>query len=248
MASTGNVVEIFDSIQGEGPLVGCRQLFVRLGGCNLACGYCDTPQARTPGDNCRVFDGVDPTSFRLVRNPLTVKELLKTASLLSLPSHHSVAVTGGEPLLQSDFLEELLPAIISSGSKVYMETNGTLSSEMERVVGYVDYIAADIKLPSCTGEDGDFERNRSFLEKCAGKELFVKLVVNRAVDREEFLRAVRTVNDSGVEAVVVIQPVSGPGGRLDIGFDALLELQREAVRIVPDARVIPQVHKMMGLL
>ncbi|MDX9694125.1 MAG: 7-carboxy-7-deazaguanine synthase QueE, partial [Methanothermobacter sp.] len=42
------IMEVFSSIQGEGLLVGCRQIFIRFAGCNLNCKYCDTPESRNP--------------------------------------------------------------------------------------------------------------------------------------------------------------------------------------------------------
>ena len=49
-----NLVEIFSSIQGEGPDVGRRTLFVRLGGCDLRCSWCDTPHTRLPARQVRL--------------------------------------------------------------------------------------------------------------------------------------------------------------------------------------------------
>ena len=43
------VAEIFESINGEGPLAGQRALFVRFAGCNISCSYCDTAWANAPG-------------------------------------------------------------------------------------------------------------------------------------------------------------------------------------------------------
>ena len=40
------IIEVFSSIQGEGLLIGRRQIFVRFAGCNLNCNYCDTPESR----------------------------------------------------------------------------------------------------------------------------------------------------------------------------------------------------------
>ena len=83
--------EIFDSIQGEGPFIGYRQIFVRFCGCNLLCDYCDTE-----------FDkGED----------LSPNELLEKIKRFDLNNVQSISLTGGEPLLHYEFLKEFLPKL-----------------------------------------------------------------------------------------------------------------------------------------
>ena len=84
--------EIFSSIQGEGPVVGYKQLFIRFCGCNLKCSYCDT-------------DFSDGKEF-------TPQELYtKITTEYNLETFHSISLTGGEPLLSAEFLQEFLPLI-----------------------------------------------------------------------------------------------------------------------------------------
>src|SRR5437762_4827940 len=106
-AEAGNVSELFVSFQGEGAHAGRRHLFVRLGGCPLRCRYCDTPESLVPVAECRVL-GPDGEHRR--RNPLTVAALAREVQTLrdGAPPLHAVAVTGGEPLVQADFLEQWL--------------------------------------------------------------------------------------------------------------------------------------------
>ena len=85
------VKEIFSSIQGEGPVVGYKQLFIRFCNCNLKCNYCDTE-----------FDKTNSEEF-------SPQELYKKiTSEYNLKTFHSISLTGGEPLLSAEFLKEFL--------------------------------------------------------------------------------------------------------------------------------------------
>jgi 7-carboxy-7-deazaguanine synthase len=107
---TLRVLEIFDSIQGEGHWTGTPMTFVRLAGCNapglgLACAqWCDTR------DSWRSEDGYD----------LAVGEVILQVSLPHL------CITGGEPLLQTDGVSRLAGEARGLGMHVHVETNGTV--------------------------------------------------------------------------------------------------------------------------
>src|SRR6058998_1027950 len=102
-AQAGNVSALFVSFQGEGLHAGRRQLFVRLGGCPLRCRYCDTPESLVPVAACRILG---PDGLHHQPNPMTPEHLEAIVSWLvaAAPPLHALAVTGGEPLLQADFL------------------------------------------------------------------------------------------------------------------------------------------------
>lgn len=234
-------------MQGEGPLLGTRQIFIRLGGCNLCCVYCDTPQARRPAATCRVETVAGTGRYEYVPNTLSVDDVMKVVRKLRIPGHHSVSVTGGEPLVQADFLRDLLPALTADGHKIYLETNSTMPEELEALVPELHTIAADIKLSSSTGEPERFEVNLEFLRKCLVPHLFVKIVVTEKTEGEEFVRAVRLVKESGRAATVVIQPVTGRRGDVGVGGGILLDLQKSALEILADVRVIPRVQQFLML-
>ena len=111
MADTANVVEVFSSIQGEGAYVGCRQIFVRFFSCNLECAYCDTPRSIDEVRKCRVERTAGKGDFYELPNPLDAKALSDIISSLETVSglHHSMSLTGGEPLLQGRFFADWLP-------------------------------------------------------------------------------------------------------------------------------------------
>lgn len=247
METSGNVEEIFDSVQGEGLLIGSRQVFIRLGGCNRACSFCDTPQARRPVATCRVETKTGSGGLEYLPNPLNVDEVMRVVGRLWFSGHHSVSVTGGEPLVQAGFLQSLLPAIISQGHKVYLETNSTCPDELPDLLPSIEYVAADIKLSSCTGEPNRFDENLEFLKKCDVPFIFVKIVVTNEVDVDEFIEALRLVSSSGKSPTVVIQPVTGRRGEIGIGGLLLLDLQQKALGIHPDVRVIPRVQQILRI-
>ena len=99
------IVEIFNSIQGEGTHSGLPCAFVRLAACNLRCGYCDTPYSFGKGEErttASILDEVD--GFHV----------------------QHVCITGGEPMLQADAAIELMTGFIARGYTVLLETNGTI--------------------------------------------------------------------------------------------------------------------------
>lgn len=107
--STLHIQEIFRTIQGEGPNVGTPSVFIRLGGCNLACSFCDTE-----------FEDFTEQSL---------EEIIKKVMELTLNNDDTrnkdlIVITGGEPFRQP--IELLCQKLMTLGLKVQIETNGTL--------------------------------------------------------------------------------------------------------------------------
>lgn len=90
------VVEVFDSIQGEGDWMGTYCTFIRLPGCNYACPFCDTDFSKA-------------------------KVVLDTDKLIM---RHHVVITGGEPSIHPR-IEELIQTLRKTDHYVHVETNGT---------------------------------------------------------------------------------------------------------------------------
>lgn len=247
-----HLVEIFASVQGEGPWVGERHLFVRFLSCNLDCLYCDAPETKVKQTHCRVE--VEPGSWQFERlpNPFTVESLMEQLARFGPPElYHAVAITGGEPLLHHRFLAAWFPVLREAGYSIYLETSGELYRFLEQVVDYLDYCAMDIKLPSSSGERPMWEEHRAFLRICreARVSTFAKVVVGANSTDEEILESARVVADVWPETLLVLQPVTPFGPVTESpGIGRLLELQRIALGIVPKVRIIPQMHKLLGAL
>jgi len=121
------VNELFGPVwQGEGRLTGQLAAFLRLGGCNLACSWCDTPHAvffdERKAKLHREGKAYDP-QVELVR--LSVGEVLQKLDGF-LPRGGLLVVSGGEPMLQRDRLELLVTAALAGGLDVAFETAGTI--------------------------------------------------------------------------------------------------------------------------
>ena len=100
------IAELFYSIQGEGSLVGVPSFFIRTSGCNLRCGWCDTPYTSwTP-------EGVE----------LSLREILDEVG--AHPARH-VVVTGGEPMIQPEIIP-LTERLRARGLHITIETAGTV--------------------------------------------------------------------------------------------------------------------------
>jgi len=133
------ITEIFYSLQGESRTVGLPTVFVRLTGCPLRCGYCDTEYAFYGGEKMEISDIVKQVA---AYNP------------------RYVCVTGGEPLAQPNCIP-LLTALCDLGVEVSVETSGAMD------IGKVDprvIRVMDLKTPGSGEESKNRYDNIALLE------------------------------------------------------------------------------------
>ena len=115
------VNEIFGpTVQGEGPSSGRRCGFLRLGGCNLHCRWCDTPYTWDWRGVADAGIAYDP------KVELKAMELDDVAETMLAMGVDLVVVTGGEPLDQQRAVVPLVDRLVGSGCRVEIETNGTV--------------------------------------------------------------------------------------------------------------------------
>jgi organic radical activating enzyme len=247
------VTEIFSAIQGEGAHVGRRQLFLRLTGCNIRCSYCDQPEAlELQAGPCRIERRAGRRDWLTVASPLGDDALVEHVDRLwPQVRHHSMSITGGEPLMQSSRLARLLPRLRPPGRRAHLETNGTLVRALERVVPWIDEVSMDLKLPSVDGERVDPMVQRAFMTTvvASGAALAVKVVLGPATDETELIRATDNVHDAAPDATMFLQPVT-PFGTVHAAPtpEQVLAWQEIALEHHADVRVVPQTHKQLGQL
>lgn len=221
------VLAVFRSRQGEGICAGDEQIFIRFGGCNVVCDYCDTPES-IPAQS---------------GDPQTLGEVLGAVQALqgsdaALP----VSLTGGEPLVHVGFLERLLPELKRAGHRIYLETNGTLPRALERIGEVCDWIAMDFKPPSAIGRDC-MEAQRWFL-KTGKNRIFLKLVLTHATRDAEVKRAVDLISGVRPETPLVLQPATPWGTARSIPLARLADFWMQASQRLSDVRIVPQLHRL----
>ena len=242
-----NLIEIFSSVQGEGLYVGCRQVFVRLAGCNISCDYCDTTESFYAPDHAKIEKQAGMRDFHLVDNPLPLKALVDATAKLCRSPHHSISITGGEPLLQPAAVKALA-ALRATGTKIFLETNGTLPEALMEVIDAVDIISMDIKLPEMLTGRQFWREHEKFLHIAAAREVYVKLVITGQTPQTEFLAAVETIAGVSRDIPLILQPVTPIRDIPAVAQETLLAWQGEALTKLAEVRVIPQTHKQLGVL
>lgn len=241
----GTVHELFASFQGEGTTVGCRTVFVRMGGCSLRCRFCDTPEALVRTELCEIEEpgGAPPT--RLV-NPVGAATVAAAVGRLDPGARAWVSFTGGEPLEQAPFLVAL--AHLVAPRRRHLETAGVHAAEMALLRPYVDHVAFDLKLDSVAREGDRTEEHRAFLAASRGVERSAKMVVGPTADVAEVGRLAALVADEDPALPLVLQPETPADGSFPVVPRALLEACHAAASAaLRDVRVIPQAHKFLRL-
>jgi 7-carboxy-7-deazaguanine synthase len=169
--------EIFFSLQGESSRVGLPTVFVRLTGCPLRCGYCDTAYAFQGGKN------------------MSQEQILFRVAAYGT---RYVTVTGGEPLAQKECLP-LLTQLCNAGYDVSLETGGALD------IGSVDprvSVVLDIKTPG----SGECEKNRwDNLQSLKPKDEVKFVLCNRA--DYDWAKQVLIDHDIATKCNVLFSPV-----------------------------------------
>lgn len=182
MSKKYRVVEIFDSIEGEGKRAGELCTFIRFYGCNLNCSYCDTPYGKA-GDKFKLMDEDE---------------------IVSQVGYKNVTITGGEPLLND--IKSLVIRLLLNNHKVNIETNGTkdLIPSISHGIGDSLFYTMDYKCPF-SGMHEEMQMNR-FLELTKADVL--KFVVARE-DLPHVLRVIGDLKAEGCKAQMYLSPVFG---------------------------------------
>lgn len=179
-SNNANIIEIFESLQGEGINIGENQLFIRFSGCNLNCKYCDTNHSKE------------------ISTTWSLEKLLKEVENFK---GKTVALTGGEPLLHLEFLKEFLPKVEKT---IYLETNGTLPQKLGEIIDLVDIVAMDIKLESSTGQENRFDENDEFAKIASKKIAFIKIVFDENIKDEEIKKTIEIAKKHNL--TIILQP------------------------------------------
>lgn len=158
----------------------------------------------------------------------------------------AIALTGGEPLMQSEFLAAFLEANRFS-APVLLETNGVLPRRLRDVLPLVDIISMDIKLPSNTHEAACWEEHAEFLDLARTKDVYVKILLDQSTVDEDVEQAASMVAQITPVVPTFLQPIVDPAGCALIDFDRLTHLYILARRHLASVRVLPQTHKLLGI-
>ena len=225
------ITEIFSSLQGEGPRMGERHIFIRFEACHMACVYCDET-----GKQAKEMSVVD-----------VLKEVAKLEG--EAGPHACVSLTGGEPLLYADFLKPLCRMLKKRKYRILLETNGILWQQLLEVLGVCDVIAMDLKLPSVTRQKEFLKEHRKFLKLAAIKELYIKIVISKGVDLREYEKHLRMVAQVAPRTPVYLQPKSCNKRSYPdpVLMRFLDKLQRTGAKQLSDVRVGIQLQKLMHI-
>ncbi|HYY50014.1 MAG TPA: 7-carboxy-7-deazaguanine synthase QueE [Nitrososphaeraceae archaeon] len=230
--------EIFTSIEGEGILIGTKTLFIRMAGCHLGCIWCDTGYALP------LNSGKEYTLGH-------VKDMISNELR---PNTYKANFTGGEPLLQHYAVANLARFIKDKGLKTYLESSCFDSHRFEKVLPFIDICKIEFKMRDSKAVDSEHhdrllinERECLDLSIECSKTTYIKVVVTASSSIGEFrnlLQDVFTHIETRDLAGFIIQPSSAMD---EPSLKKLLMFYDAVYPIYHNVRIIPQLHKLMGV-
>lgn len=226
-----DILEIFSSVQGEGPFMGVKQIFIKFARCNTSCEFCDVESPFPPKD------------FSVNKLLSIVKQIYENSG-----SHHSVSLTGGEPLLYKEYLKTFLPGLkVMTDLKIYLDTNGTLPDFLKEVIDFVDIIAMDFKLPSSTGTRAYWQEHKDFLKIANTKNCFVKIVITNQTKTSDVQKAIDIIHGVDKDLLLILQPVWPIRDIKRVRKSLLFDYLFLAEKKLKNTRIMPQMHKVLGV-
>ncbi|WP_157058689.1 7-carboxy-7-deazaguanine synthase QueE [Ignicoccus islandicus] len=215
------IIEKFVSVQGEGLNVGTPALFIRLAQCNLRCPWCDTKYSWRKG------------------TPISIEDLVNYVLDENLPL---VVLTGGEPLIYSYEIAEFLRRLRERGyeGKVQIETNGTIEPRPLR--GFDNYVLSISPKVTCVYKVYFVNLIKRIINNY--NVLEIKIVVSN--DDIKCLR--QFIDELGdVEVPLIVQPLHRPNSNYAMDSKAIVEEILSDPSLRRKVRVIPQLHKLIGI-
>lgn len=223
------ISEIFGpTVQGEGSLIGRPTVFVRTGGCDYRCSWCDTLHAVE-------------SRFRTEWTEMSAEEIMARVRVLAGPGPLMISLSGGNPALQP--LGELLALGRSAGYTFAMETQGSVAREW---FAGLDVLTVSPKPPS-SGMAADRQKLEACLKAAGRASSSLKFVI---ADENDYLFARHTAAWYP-ELPVFLQPCNPPADEAAVGScDKNCDRLRWLVdKVIADAwyevRVLPQLHVLL---
>jgi 7-carboxy-7-deazaguanine synthase len=210
--------EIFSSIQGEGIYVGYKQIFIRTTGCNISCDYCDEEI-----ENGKYYQP---------------NEIIEKVNKLNKSWHHSISITGGEPLLQINDLLKVLPEL---PLPTLLETNATLPNYLKEVLGKIDIFSLDYK----PGYENEFLECLNIVKE---ENTYVKYVLLEDTKMNEIKEIGESISNINIDIPIILQPVT-PCKKIkhSVSEEKIINSYNLLKKYLNDIRVLPQIHKILKI-
>lgn len=234
------VIELFETLQGEGTDIGRETIFMRLYGCNLKCVWCDTAYS---WDESKYFKGI----YKKMKQD----DILDTVVDLAIPRGiRAMVITGGEPLMHNHIgLTNLIKHLKQFGmlNHFTFETNGTLIPSSE-LIRQTTLFSVSPKLASSKNPPFKAEMLDKWMERVFLEQLQFKFVIADIDDAVEVAELLQKATQYKYDVPIIFQPEESANN-----YTKLPELITEAFNRVGlrksqwNIRYIPQVHKLFKI-